>query len=135
MWFARIKCLADAMNLGARLFFRDVDRHLRAVGLREPRLVLEARRHRAVADFMGVTEFVEIEQFWRQRLAARMALAFVLVDADPELSGHHERSLLPRAAGVARFCVPSRRRVAIAHPSLSYNILLRSTVALSSGKL
>src|SRR5665213_988971 len=103
MWFARIKCLADAMNLGARLFFRDVDRHLRAVGLREPRLVLEARRHGAVADFMGVTEFVEIEQFWRQRLAARMALAFVLVDADPELSGHHERSLLPHAAGVARF--------------------------------
>ena len=58
------------------------------VGLGEPGLVFQARGHGAVADFVRVAEFVEIEQFGRQRLAARVALTFVLVDADFQLSGH-----------------------------------------------
>jgi hypothetical protein len=35
-----------------------------------------------------IAEFVEIEQFRRQRLAAGVALALVLVDVDFQLSGH-----------------------------------------------
>jgi len=42
---------------------------------------------------MGVAEFVEVEQFGRKGLAARMALTLVLIDVDFQLAGHGDRSL------------------------------------------
>ena len=61
--------------------------------LRETSLVLQACGHRAVADFVRVAELVELEQFRRQRFAARVALTFVGIDADFQLSSH--RSVFP----------------------------------------
>ena len=40
---------------------------------------------------MGVAVFVELEQLGRQRLAAGMALALVLIDADFQLSCYGNR--------------------------------------------
>jgi hypothetical protein len=51
---------------------------------------------------MGIAEFVELEQFRRQRLATRVALTFVLVDADLQLSRHGEHSLKATRAQLAR---------------------------------
>jgi hypothetical protein len=78
-----------------KLFFGHGNRDFRAVGLRKPRLVLQSRRDGAIADFMRIAEFIEIEQFGRQRLAAGMALTFVLVDTQPQLGGfrHSTNSL------------------------------------------
>jgi hypothetical protein len=36
-------------------------------------------------DFMGVAVFIEVEQFGRQRLAARVPLAFVRIDVNLQL--------------------------------------------------
>ncbi len=47
---------------------------------------------RAVADFVRIAEFVELEQFGRQRFAAGVSLALVLVDVDFQFSGHGRRS-------------------------------------------
>jgi hypothetical protein len=47
-----------------------------------------------------VAEFVEIEQFRRQRLAAGVALTLVLVDMDFEFSGHGRH--FPRSRGSRR---------------------------------
>jgi len=44
-------------------------------------LALDARWYRAVAALMCVSEFIEIEQFRRPRLAARVTLTFLMVDA------------------------------------------------------
>src|ERR1700736_4837919 len=57
----------------------DFDRDFRTIGFRKVGLVLQTGRHGAVAALMRVAEFVEIEQFGRQRLAARMSLTLVLV--------------------------------------------------------
>jgi hypothetical protein len=64
-----------------------------------------------------------------------MTLAFILIDADPELSGHGERSLLRALLAVARRCITSRHSLpAFTHadqrddaslPLRSYIILLR----------
>src|SRR5579872_390099 len=56
-------------------FLGDFDRNFRAVGLRKPRLVLEAGGYRAVADLMCVAVLVEFKQLGRQRFAAGVALA------------------------------------------------------------
>jgi hypothetical protein len=40
---------------------------------------------------VGIAEFVKIEQFRRQRLAAGVPLALVLVDVDLQLSRHCNR--------------------------------------------
>ena len=59
--------------------------------------------HRAVADLVRIAEFVEIEQFRRQRFAAGVPLTFVLVDVYFQFSGHRRRfpqgraRLAPRA--------------------------------------
>ena len=65
----------------------DVDRDFRTIGFGEPRLVLEPGGHGAVADFMGIAEFVEFEQFGRQRFAPRMSLTLVLIDVYFQVSG------------------------------------------------
>jgi hypothetical protein len=55
---------------------------------------------------MGVAIFIEIEQLGRQRFAAGVALALVLVDVNPQLSRHGKRSSI-KVAGFAsrwRFC-------------------------------
>ena len=57
-------------------FLGHLDRDFRAIGLGKPRLVLEPRGHDAVAVLMRIAEFVEIEQFRRERLVARQPLAF-----------------------------------------------------------
>ena len=41
------------------------------LGLGEPSLVFQARTHRAVADFIGVAVFVELEQFGRKEAEPR----------------------------------------------------------------
>src|ERR1700738_144643 len=90
----------------------DFDRDFRTIGFRKVGLVLQTGRHGAVAALMRVAEFVEIEQFGRQRLAARMSLTLVLVDADFQLSRHGRRFSLSRAACSApccRYCVSSYR--------------------------
>jgi len=70
----------------------------------------------AVADLVGVAELVEFKQFRRQRLAARVALAFVLVDVDSELSSHRSVSLLSALCrtlcSAVGMTVLSRRRIA-----------------------
>jgi hypothetical protein len=68
------------------------NRDFRAIGLGEPRLVLKSRGHRAIADFVRVAEFVELEQFGRQRFAAGVALTLVLIDTYFQFSGHGGRS-------------------------------------------
>jgi hypothetical protein len=78
-------------------FLGHFDRDLRAIAPGEPGFVLQARGHGTVAGFMCIAEFVEIEQFGRQRLAPRMTLTFVLVDAYLQLSGHCKRLPLSRA--------------------------------------
>ena len=94
------------------------------IGLGEPGLVFQAGGDGAVADFVGVAEFVEFEQFRRQRLAARVALTFVLVDADLQLSGHGERSpQAARACGASHFLMLIGQRRPLAGALLSYSVL------------
>src|SRR5262245_9102961 len=70
------------------LFLGDLDGELGTVRLGEPRLLLEASRHAAVAGLAGVAVLVKHEQLRRQRLAAVVALAFFGIDPDPERLGH-----------------------------------------------
>src|SRR5690349_3610633 len=77
----------------------DFDREFGAVGLGEIGLVLKAFRHTAFAVLMRIAVFVEVEQFGREGLAARVSLAPVLVDVNLQLSGHG-RFPLPRAASM-----------------------------------
>jgi hypothetical protein len=81
-------------------FFGDVDRDFRTVRFGEPGFVLEPRGYRAVAGLVRIAEFVELEQFWRQRLAAGVALTLVLVDMYPEFSGHESLPLDHRQLGL-----------------------------------
>src|SRR5262249_49021734 len=85
-----------------------LNRKFRAIGSREPRLVLEARRHSAVAALVRVAEFVQIEQFRRQRFAARVTLTFLRVDAYLQLPGHQQRSSLVDAHFCCARCVCHR---------------------------
>ena len=78
---------------GKRLLFGDFNRDLRTIGLGKPGLVFKARGHGAVANLMRMAEFVEFEQFGRQRFAAGMALTLILIDVNPEFSGHLTRFL------------------------------------------
>jgi len=78
----------------AGLVLCHLDRDLGTVALGEPGLVFQSGRHGTVADFVRVAELVEIEQFGGQLFAARVALTFVLVDADFQLSSHRSVSLL-----------------------------------------
>jgi hypothetical protein len=90
-WFVQIRNGQPDFKAGysdSRLILCHFDRNFGAVGLRKPRLVFQTGRHGTVTDFVGVAEFIEFEQFRRQRFAARLALAFVLVDADFQLSRH-----------------------------------------------
>src|ERR1700731_4475158 len=80
-----------------RLFVGHLDRDLRTVALREPGLVFQSRRHAAVADFVRIAEFVEIEQLGRQRLAAGVSLALVLIDAHLQSRGLRHSTKLPCA--------------------------------------
>jgi hypothetical protein len=80
-----------------RLFLGHFDRDFRAIGLGQPCLVFLSRGHRAVADFMGVAEFVEIEQVGCERFATRMSLTLVLIDVYSEFSGHDKRSSWSRS--------------------------------------
>ena len=61
------------------LFLGHLDRNFRTIALGQVSLVFQTCRHGTVADFVRVAEFVEIEQFRRERFAARVALAFILV--------------------------------------------------------
>jgi hypothetical protein len=74
------------------LFLDDVDCNFGTIGLREPRFVFQSRRHRAVADFMRIAECIELEQFWSERMAAGMPLAFVLIDANSQPRWHSDSS-------------------------------------------
>jgi hypothetical protein len=74
----------------------DIDRDFWTIGFGEPRLVLKPDGHGAVADFMRIAEFVEFEQFRRQRFAPGMSLTLVLVDVYFQVSGHSGVSPSPR---------------------------------------
>src|SRR5882757_3777167 len=73
---------------------------------------------------MRIAEFVELEQFGRQRLAARMSLTPVLIDANFEFSGHDKRSLWSRAM-LARTAFPIMVFFGASHLAapLNYTIL------------
>jgi len=71
----------DGMNVFEGSFLDQLNRDFRTIGSREPSLVLQARRYRAVAALLRVSEFIEIEQFQRQRLLARVTLTFLPVNA------------------------------------------------------
>jgi hypothetical protein len=87
-----------------RLFLDHFDGDFRTVGLGEPGLIVQAGWYRAVTTLMGVAKFIEIEQFRCQRLAARVSLTPLPVDANFELSGHCKR--FPSRAFFAAHCVP-----------------------------
>jgi hypothetical protein len=72
------------------LFLDDLDRNFRTIGLGKPRLLLKSGWDGSVADLVRIAETVEFEQFGRQRFAPGVTLALVLVDADPQLSGHFD---------------------------------------------
>ena len=76
------------------LFFDDLDRDFRAVGLRKPGLVFQTGGNGAVADLVRAPESVEFEQFRRKRFAAGVPLTFVLVDVNSQLA-RHSGDLLP----------------------------------------
>src|SRR5579872_1767670 len=82
----------NRMTRRTGLFLDHFDRNFRTIGLREPGLVFQSGRHRAVADFMRIAERVELEQFRRERFAAGVPLAFVLIDANSQLSRHSDSS-------------------------------------------
>src|SRR5471032_1575964 len=86
--FAQIKFMLGAAITRSGSFFGHFDRELRTIGFGEPGLVLESRGNAAVTDLVGIAELVELEQFGRQRLAAGVALALVLIDVDFQFSGH-----------------------------------------------
>src|SRR5260370_37666192 len=123
-WFARINISTGCMVSPPGSFVGDFDRDFATIGFREISLVLQTGRHGAVAALMRVAQFVEIEQFRRQRLAARVSLTLVLVDADFQLSRHGRRFSLCRAACCAN-CVPHIiRRARASRPRLlSYSVL------------
>src|SRR6476620_1985507 len=80
------KSVAQSLTGGRRLmvsplYLDDLDGELGAVRLGEIGLVLEPRRHRAVALLAGVAVLVELEQLGRQGLAAVVPLALVGIDA------------------------------------------------------
>jgi AcrR family transcriptional regulator len=76
-------------------FFGHFDCDLGAIGLGKPRLVFKSDGNQTVADFMRVAEFVEIDQFGRQRFAAGVALALVLVDMQPQSGGFRHQNQTP----------------------------------------
>src|SRR5215212_1919639 len=91
----------------------DADRVLRAVGDRQSRLLLEVRRHRAVADDDGLAVVVDVEQLGRQRVAPVVPLA--LLGIDPYL---HARSVRARrAVATAVHTLPRCRRSSPRRPS------------------
>src|SRR5258708_28162264 len=76
-------------------FLGHLDRDLRTIGLREPGLVLQTLRDQAVAVLVGIAEFVEIEQFGRQRFAAGVSLALLLIDVQSQSWGFRHSTKLP----------------------------------------
>src|SRR3954451_17983396 len=85
-------------------FLDHFDRDFRAIGLGEPGLVFHSVGDSAVADLVSVAEFVEIEQFGRQRFTAGMSLAPVLIDMYFQLAGHSSVPLSP-ALDASRLCL------------------------------
>src|SRR5260370_14107204 len=65
------------------------------MGLGEPPLTLKPLGNRAIADFVCIAEFVELEQFRRQRFAARVSLTLLLVDAHLQCGGFRHSTNLP----------------------------------------
>ena len=57
--------------------------------MREPRLVLKPGRNGTIADLVRVAEFVELEQFGRQRIAACVSLTLVSIYTYSSLPDMH----------------------------------------------
>src|SRR5712691_8978571 len=76
-------------------FLGHFDCDLRTIGLGEPGLVLKPLGNGAVADFVRIAEFVELEQFGRQRFAARVSLTLLLVNAHLQCGGFRHSTNLP----------------------------------------
>src|SRR5579863_9577009 len=115
--------MAEQAVRRTRSIFGNFNRNFRTIGLRQPGLVLEPFGNRAVADLMRVAVLVELEQFGRQRFAAGMTLALVLVDVNFQFSGHLR--LLPRAS-------PRRRSRAVL--AADYSRAQGSTASAQIGK-
>jgi hypothetical protein len=60
-----------------------------------------------------VAEFIEIEQFRRQRFAAGMALTLLLVDMQPQLGGFRHSTKLPLHCRFASAFAQTRQLVMI----------------------
>jgi len=70
------------------LLLDHVDCDFRAIGFGKPSLVFKVRRDNAVTGFVGVAVFVQLEKLRRECLTARMALAFVRIDVNPQSLCH-----------------------------------------------
>jgi hypothetical protein len=103
----------NGLNFRDQLFLGHGNRDFRAIGLRKPGLVLQSRRHGTIADFVRVAEFIEIEQFRRQRFAAGMALTLLLVDMQPQLGGFRHSTKLPLYRRFASAFAQTRQLVMI----------------------
>jgi hypothetical protein len=95
--------VVDSLQGEAGSLFDHLDCDFRTVGLGEPCLIFKPLGNGAVADFVRMAEFVELEQFRRQRLAAGMSLALFLIDMYFQFSGHPSVPLWSRLS--SRLCV------------------------------
>src|SRR5262249_48330456 len=128
--FARVTCSTVRIFSRTASLLHHFNRDFRTIRPRKPGPALQARRYRAVTALTCVSELIEIEQFRRQRLAARVALTFLLVDAYFQLSGHCGRSLVTHA--LRALCSPwtwRHRHVVTGHEIIGYHI--RAAVVLS----
>lgn len=90
-------------QLKLRSIFRNIYGEFGTIGFGQIGLVFKASGNDSVAGFVSIAEFVEVEQFRRQRLATTVPLAFVLIDMNSEFTGHEvfPCSLAPPASSPA----------------------------------
>jgi hypothetical protein len=78
------------MSARDRRLLDDLDRQFRTIGPGDPCLVFKSGRDMAGAADASAAEFIQLKQLGRQRMAARVALAFLRIDPDdePAIFGH-----------------------------------------------
>ena len=78
------------VDVSPERFLDDLDRQFRTIGPGDPCLVFESGRDMAGAADASAAEFIQLKQLGRQRMAARVALAFLRIDPDdePAIFGH-----------------------------------------------
>src|SRR5712691_6137638 len=80
----------------------DIDCKFRAIGFRKPGLVFHRFWHRAVADFVSVSELIELEKIGRDLMATIVSLTLVLINSELELPGRRHRAFPPCSVSLFR---------------------------------